>query len=91
VQWGTLVGAGLGAGMGLMMRAWVRHDLVPGAVPSHKIMPVSIGIGTVVGALVGSLGTERWYPVPEHSAASRIGVVSPVGHEGIGVGVAGRF
>ena len=88
---GPVGGLAVGAGIGLLLRNVRDHDMGDDRPSNSNIIPVSIASGTVLGTLIGAMGTERWQPAPVSASATRIGLVMPAQRGGIGVAVSGRW
>ena len=93
---GTAGGLAVGAGVGLLLRNIREQDLgydAFGSRPREKrdLFPIAMAGGTVLGAILGAMGTERWLSAPVAAPGTRIGFLMPSQRGGIGLGVSGSW
>jgi hypothetical protein len=86
---GAAYGLLVGTGLGLLFRKIAEDDAPESRPPSPNLVPVSVGAGLVLGTIVGTFGTERWYPT--RPLTTRLGLVGPVGSGRVAVGLSGRW
>lgn len=87
---GAVGGLAVGAGMGLLLKNIREQDLgydAFGSRPRKKanLFPISVASGTLLGAAVGAMGTERWLPASVSATGTRVGIVMPSQGAGIGL------
>ena len=93
---GAVGGLVVGTGMGLLLKNYREQDLgydAYGSKPQRKanLFPIAVASGTVLGALVGRMGTERWLPASVGASETRVGIVMPSRRAGIGLVVSGSW
>jgi hypothetical protein len=93
---GTMGGLAVGAGVGLLLKSYREQDLgydAYGSEPPTKrnLFPIAVASGTVLGVLIGAMGTERWQPASVSASGTRIGLVMSGPREGIGLVVSGSW
>ena len=64
-----------------------------GSKPQRKanLFPIAVASGTVLGALVGRMGTERWQPASVGASETRVGLTMTSRRAGIGLVVSGSW
>jgi hypothetical protein len=87
---GAVGGLAVGAGMGLLLKNFREEDLGYDAFGSRprtraNLFPIAVASGTLLGAAVGAMGTERWLPVSVSATGTRVGIVMPSQRAGIGL------
>jgi hypothetical protein len=93
---GAVGGLVVGAGIGLLLKSYREQDLgydAYGSKPQRKanLFPIAVASGTALGALVGTMGTERWLPASVGPSAARVGIVLPSRRAGFGVALSGSW
>ena len=86
---GAAYGLLVGTGLGLLFRKIAEDDAPESRPPSPNLVPVSAGSGLVLGTIVGTFGTERWYPT--RAPTARFGLLGPVASGRLAIGLSGRW
>ena len=93
---GAVGGLVVGAGFGLLLKNIREQELgyeAYGSKPRRRanLFPIAVASGTALGALVGTMGTERWLPASVSASRTRVGISTPSEHGGIGLVVSGSW
>jgi hypothetical protein len=88
---GALYGTAVGLGVGLLLRSRQHDDYQPGTPINNNLMPVSTVAGTALGALVGTLGSERWRTIYSSAPAERVGPRAAIGAQRFALGLSRTF
>jgi hypothetical protein len=84
---GAVYGAIVGLGVGLIVRSRQYDDYQAGTPINSNVMPESSAAGTALGALVGTLGSERWRTVYSAAPPQRVGLRTVIGPKRFALGV----
>ena len=93
---GAVGGLVVGVGAGLLLKNFREDDLGYDAYGSRprkyaNLFPIAVASGTALGALVGTMGSERWLPASVAAAGTRVGIVMPGPRAGIGLAASGHW
>jgi hypothetical protein len=88
---GAVYGTAVGLGVGLLLRSRQHDDYGSRTPVNNNLMPVTIGAGTTLGAIVGFFGSEHWRTVYSAAPTQRVGLRTGIAPKRFEIGVGRGF